>query len=115
MVTFTPPVEPSVSGLSVATKTRTLVAEFGDGYTQRAGDGLNGIAKQVSVTWNALQTADADTIIAFFEARGGFEMFEWTPPRGNTALKWIVTEWQLVPLDSALDAISATFVQVFDL
>lgn len=115
MTTFNPPIQPSISGLSKSVNARALVATFGDGYTQRGSDGLNAIGRTYSLTWNALSVANADTIESFFEARAGYEAFEWTAPRDSVAKKWIVQEWTRSNIDPTLDSISATFIQVFDL
>lgn len=101
--------------MTTASNTRTLAATFGDGYTQRGADGLNGVQKQVPLTWNSLTVAEADTIEDFFIAQGGYIAFAWTAPRDEQPKKWIVTSWNRLSMDQYTDSISATFQQVFDL
>lgn len=114
--TFSPPVNPSVGGLTKSTQPRVLIADFGDGYTQRAGDGLNATERRLSVRWENISAADADMIEAFFEARRGYEAFLWNPPQGGpTGKKWTCPEWERENVDTGIDSITATFRQVFDI
>lgn len=112
--TFTPPFEPSV-GNSTQTDTRSLSAEFGEGYSQRAGDGLNGVKKTLPLVWNGLTVAEADEIDAFFTDHRGYIAFLYTAPRDVTPKKWIVKNWQRPHIDVSLDQFTATLEQVFDL
>ena len=57
-----------------------LLAQYGDGYEQRLQDGINTRGLTVTAIWGALTHADADTIVAFFEARAGVEPFTYTMP-----------------------------------
>lgn len=61
---------------------RTLFAQFGDGYTQSVGDGIN-INKQ---SWPLEFVGRGDyirPIRAFLDRHGGYKAFEWTPPLGG--------------------------------
>lgn len=103
---------------------RTLEAGFGDGYEQRAGDGLNVLEKTWNVTWAAIATADCQTLVDFLEARAGHEAFLWTPARGPQ-IKVKCKSWHRLPvLNDAtdpdnvvgvLDGLTATFECVPDL
>lgn len=115
MATFTPPVQPGVPNLVTNTETRTLEASFGDGYSQRGGDGLNSMIDTIPLTWNALTPAEADQIIQFFRDHKGYMSFDWIPPRELEYKKFICRGWSRQHIDGGLDAISATFQQVFDL
>jgi phage-related protein len=114
MPTFTPPRNPTIP-IDKTVNARANLAAFGDGYTQRGGDGLNNIEETYTINWNGLTITEADEIEDFFIARGGFESFDWTPPRESTASKWLVSEWSRGHRDSDHDYISAKFVKVFDL
>ncbi len=113
MVTFSPPKAPTV-GSQRRTTARILEAQFGDGYSQRAGDGLNSVEDAFSLVWNALSEAEADTITDFFEARGGWEAFDWTPPGEVAARKFRCGEWTR-DWDGAMRRVTANFAEVFDL
>jgi len=95
--------------------TRVLEAQFGDGYTTRAGDGINTIVETWNVEWAALDSTSSAEIISFLEARGGYESFTWTPPGSSTQKKFICKQWSETHPGNSLKNISATFNQVFDL
>jgi phage-related protein len=93
---------------------RVLQTEFGDGYTQRTGDGLN-TQRQI---WNVEFVSDTTTInniVAFLEATNGSDSFDWTPPRQSSALKFRYTEYARQPMGPTTDKLTATFRQEFDL
>jgi phage-related protein len=114
--TFTPSPAPSVTGLSTQTTARVLKAEFGDGYTQRAGDGLNTLPAQVSATWPPMPRATLDAIVSFLEHRRGFEAFAWTVPGEASSRLWTCETWSIAAAGSTnLFTLSATFEQVFDI
>lgn len=117
LLTFAPAITPSVSGIAEEVAPRVLGADFGDGYTQRAGDGLNAIARTVQLTWPAMTFANANAIEAFFEARRGYEAFLWTNPiTPGVERKWTAPKWNKATVGSTdLATITATFKQEFDL
>lgn len=106
--------------ISKQTNARILEAPFGDGYKQRAGDGINAIIDEWSLSWTVGST-DADTLTDFFEARGGWDSFDWTPSGESVSKKWSCKVWSKVPSavkDTSSEevwTISATFKQEFDL
>ena len=87
-LTFTPPdsVEAPSYSSKMKTVARKLVSGFGDGYSQRIRDGIKTQQEVWSLIFSVLNDADAETIMAFFEARGEVEQFYWTNPRGETKL-----------------------------
>ena len=93
---------------------RFLMAPFGDGYSQRSGDGIQTIKEEWSVSFIAMDQTNADTLIAFFEDLEGYQNFTWIPFRQSVAKKFICTNWQESFPGNSLTNISATFVQVFD-
>lgn len=117
MKTFVPPKAPRVGdGASKQVEARIRRAQFGDGYSQRSGDGLNALAATVPLRWGALSVAQADVIEAFFEARRGYEAFLYTLPASLLGeRKWIVTSWSRTADLDDVHSITATFEQVFDL
>ena len=106
--------------ISKKTNARVLEAPFGDGYRQRAGDGINAIVDEWSLGW-IVGSTDADTLTDFFEARGGYESFDWTPSGESVSKKWSCKTWSKTPAvakdssDEEVWNISATFRQEFDL
>jgi len=109
-----PSITPSLSS-SKSVKARILKNEFGDGYSQRAADGLNNTPATWTLTWIGQVYTDMDTLEAFFEARGGWDTIEWTPYREATEKKFICTEWSRSFQGASNDTITAKLEQVYDL
>ena len=99
-------------GTSKETKTRVIKNQYGDGYAQRLGDGINSIVRAWPVTIKASSLVLADEIEGFLEARGGAEAFLWTPPNAAVAVKVICENWRRQDR-IASSVITATFQQVF--
>ena len=57
------------------TTPRVLAAQFGDGYKQRAADGLNSQLRTWNWAFNTLSLAEVTAIINFFKAKGGVTEF----------------------------------------
>lgn len=66
---------------------RMMNAQFGDGYTQRAPDGLNNKIDSWSIIYSKLSTVDIATVEAFIEIVRSGEYFLFTPP-GDIEKKW---------------------------
>lgn len=111
--TFSPPRTPSVDS-EKSVKPKVIRADFGDGYSQRAGDGLNAIRKNYKFMWDALTNAEATELEEFFEAKAGYIAFWYTPPLESTALPFICTEWNKT-YGEATYKVSATFERVYDI
>lgn len=109
MATFT--IAPDFnSPLSV--EPRVLTAQFGDGYSQRTGDGINIAPRTWALTFSSRTTAEKDVIDSFLQARNGIESFDWTPPTG-AAGKFLCKAWQVTPQNAVTWSITATFNEVF--
>ena len=92
---------------------RVLRAEFGDGYSQRAADGINSVRDTYAVSWEGLSRTDANTIDTFLRTHGGHTAFKWTPPGASASRNWLCSEWRVRHSSATLDAITATFVEDF--
>lgn len=108
--------KPSLSS-SRDTETKVLRADFGDGFTQRAADGINNKVNEYNLIWRNIPMEDAQDIVDFLEARGGWESFDWLDifQELPTTIKVVAEQWSRTPTSENLDTISATFRQVFDL
>lgn len=115
MAAFPSSVSAPVAGASRQVEARVLKASFGDGYAQRAADGINTLNDRYDLTWENIDRSEAETILAFLEARGGYESFTWTPPGGATALKWTCETWGRQHINAVLDTVTATFIRCYDL
>lgn len=102
-------------GFNKTTKPRVLLYQFGDGYAQRTGDGINTMPSVYSLSFNGRDVTTANAIIAFLEATKGKSYFWWTPVGETTQIKVIASEWSIAHDSSISRNISVTFTQVFDL
>lgn len=69
--------------LSKASKPRVLTAKFGDGYEQRAVDGINNLAETYTLTFKTRPKADIDDIVAFLDSKQNVTKFTLTLPDTN--------------------------------
>lgn len=104
--TWTPIINPEGNKLF-----RKFTAQFGDGYAQEAGDGINNEVQ----TW-PLQFVGYDYQIRpindFLRAHGGIKPFKWTPPMGEEGL-YVCGEFNIIPQGWKVYSLSATFNQRF--
>lgn len=112
LLVFTPPVPPS-PGTGNQPEVKLLEAEFGDGYTQSAPDGINHIRRVLNLKWEMLSPAQCDQIVAFLTARGGSEPFLYTPSDELTPVKWTCKKWGDERLKNGLRSVNAEFRQSF--
>ncbi|MBD9419812.1 phage tail protein [Achromobacter sp. ACM04] len=90
---------------------RRLTAQFGDGYRQVAGDGINSKVQSWPLTFSGSKK-EMDLIAAFFDRHAGIRSFLWTPPLGEEGL-YEVPGYSINPVGGVAYTISATFQQVF--
>lgn len=88
---------------------KILRAEFGDGYLQAAGDGINPFKEEWDLSFSNRPKSDIDTITAFVRAKNGAEAFLWTPPDEVTAKKWFTTGAINGPTKTGPDSYSVSF------
>lgn len=94
---------------------RLIEAQFGDGYGQRAADGLNHWIDEWDVSWIPLNSTDKDTVVSALDASGGWDYLTWTPPGESTSKKFILDGgYSIRPIGPAHWIISAKFKQVFN-
>lgn len=110
MATFT--IAPSYEAVEVS-KPRVRKTALGDGYEQRIRFGLNTDAKQWRLTFSERTDSERETILAFFEARGGYESFTWTPPRGPSG-QFVCEDWDTTVRRCNRNTIVAVFRRVFE-
>lgn len=102
--------------VSKKTKLNMRVIQFGDGYQQRAGTGINNIGRQWDLRFNAKTETVAMDIQDFLEARKDGSSFYWKPPflnRMDETIKVICKSFDIVPATYNSFDITATFEQVF--
>ena len=64
---------------------QNIETQFGNGYTQSTGDGINTIRQIWPLKFEG-QKADMEPIVNFIRDRQGRELFEWETPMGETGL-----------------------------
>lgn len=114
MAVFTPPIDPSVKSLAEI-KFRTRSVEFGDGYEEVTGDGINNIRHYWQLTFEALTQSEADDIIDFFLDGGGYTVFQYTVPSDSTQRNYRLDGESItkMPKEGALYEVSFKIKEVF--
>ena len=100
-------------GASEASKPRVRRFQAGDGYEQRIRFGLNTDPKEWSLTFSNRTDTERDNIVGFLQDRGGYESFDWTPPRGSAG-KYVCESWEVTVSNCNNNQIQATFRQVYE-
>ena len=71
-------------------KYATIAAQFGDGYMQRAGDGINKKQENWSITYDNLDQTQRDEVWVFIEIVEQSDVIEWTAPGDLSEKNWII-------------------------
>jgi phage-related protein len=109
-----PSIDPSIA-TRLDVKFNRRVLRLGDGYQQRAADGINNKTERYAVVWEGVSDTDADTLADFFDGVYGVVNFAWTPPRESSSKKWIVESYSRGYPHPDNDNLSAIFERVYDL
>ena len=107
-------IQPTYIGTYKNFEARVLVTDFGDGYRQRVGDGINTIRRNYDIEWIGSNT-DIDELETHFEERAGYQSFTWTPPEESTERKWTCMTWSREHMADGISRITASFRQEYDL
>lgn len=91
---------------------RVNSAQFGDGYKQSVGDGLNNELVAWSLSFRDLEHK-IKPIRDFIRLHKGYKPFYWKPPLETEAFLFEVTEFNVAPLGGRAYSLTATFVQRF--
>ncbi|CAH7340692.1 putative Minor tail protein M [Vibrio chagasii] len=65
---------------SFQTSQSMLMIQYGDGYGQRAEDGLNNTRQTGSLIWIPLSLSERDDIQSFWQENGAVKTWLWTAP-----------------------------------
>lgn len=90
---------------------RVRTKQFGDGYAQSVGDGINNKSQSWPVTFTG-QKGRIREIIAFIDRHKGAKAFLWTPPLGDLGL-YKCNGYKLAHRGGQMYAITTTFEQAF--
>lgn len=83
-----------------------LSVQFGDGYSQRAPNGINAKVDSWEISWIWLDDSERDTVLAALDAVGGHDYLTWTP-YGETAEKRFI-----IKADSRFEAFNAGYTKI---
>lgn len=103
-------------GSALAHTPRVLKANFGNGYSQRTGDGFNTDQRTLTARFENLNTAEAQIIEDFLRARAGVQPFWHHVPSSGGTEKALFTcdDWSRSFNDPEYETVTATFVECFD-
>lgn len=100
---------------SVKREYRVLVAEFGDGYSQRTSDGTNTTRDEWNITWGNLDETKRDTVVTALDLKGGFDTHSWQAPGDASSKEWRVLDgYTLSTSGGDIFTISITMRQEFE-
>jgi phage-related protein len=80
------------SSSKLTTALRILEANFGQGYSQTAADGLNNQVDTWDVVFSNISQADKITVMNFLRSVGGSTTFYWTPIDETVEKMWKITK-----------------------
>ncbi len=108
------PIQPPSYPYSDARRPRVLTTEYGDGYIERAADGINIQARSLSLTWENLFKNESDDVFDFLVERAGHKAFLWVPVDDAAPRKFICPEYRKNKTTATTYTVTATFQEVFD-
>ena len=88
-----------------------LKAQYGDGYTQAVGEGINNESGVWPYTYIG-PIDEIEPIRAFLRWHQGYKKFQWTPPFGEPGL-YTCEKFSVLPKGGPLVQLTATFQQTF--
>jgi len=91
---------------------RTLRADFGDGYSQEAGDGINTLTDSWSISVRGRLSGVVGDVKSFIDRHGGYMAFEWDAPAGGRKLFKCREGYSLAHESLDIYTLSATFEEV---
>jgi phage-related protein len=110
---------PLQTHISQATQGQTaykiIEVKYGNGYAQRAGDGINPIQGSWNVEWGVLSAGELGTIVTAFDTARGVDYFTWTPPGDASSKKWVVKQHSRTPLSGDQYSVAATLEETWSL
>ena len=96
-----------------SSKPSVYSARMGDGYEQNTPTGINFAPETWELQFKCRSANVADAILGFLKAQGGYQKFQWTPPRANAPINVICRKWSDATKPGGVTSVSATFEQTF--
>src|SRR4051794_9813207 len=69
---------------------RSIQMRLGDGYSQRAPDGLNPVEWKGNIVYENMSLTDFTTLVTFLDTIGSWGTFDYQPPGASGASKFSV-------------------------
>lgn len=98
----------------IASAARVLEAQFGDGYAQRSGDGLNAVEQSTQATFHGTVSV-IDAAADFLKARAGHTPFFYKPLGEATAKKFVCKKWTRSKVSPETHLLRCAFEEDFSL
>ena len=89
----------------------TREAQFGDGYTQTSGDGINPRSQSWDLTFIGIESY-IKAIKEFLDRHEGTRAFAWKPPLEDLGL-FRCKQYKPSPMGGGNWSLTATFIQAF--
>jgi phage-related protein len=99
-------------GVSIDEEVRTKSMKFGDGYEQRAPDGLNPISMKLSMTFTR-KVEDITPIVSFLRSKSGGQAFTFTPV-GSPEIKVKCLKWSTTIEDVGVHKLKVDMERVYE-
>lgn len=95
-------------------KPRNFSIQFGDGYVERAANGLNTDLPQYNANFTARSSTDNTAIMAFLQTtcQAGVIAFQFQPYADATASLWTCNDFKAKPVAGGYYDITCVFQQV---
>lgn len=90
---------------------RVRKAQFGDGYIQASGDGINTRSQEWDLNFVGTESY-IEEIKAFLDSHEGYRAFQWKPPLEPLGL-YRCEQYKPTPMGGGNFALTATFLQAF--
>jgi len=108
---------PVDNATSIDVAFRTLTADFGDGYSQGAGDGINSRKEAWRISaaghWTDGSGMPVKAMSEFLDRQAGYKAFQWVTPMGQTKLFKCKDGYSLTHEGAGNFKLAATFHEVF--
>ncbi len=115
-MTDTLPSVPAPDGnVTRASKPNMQVANFGDGYSQRATFGMKQTAIQLTLTYSTVLTSEKDILSDFVNAHQNGEAFFFTLPDESVARVWYFTDWKFTYVSAGVFNCNLMMQECFDI
>ena len=102
-------------GYTRQTTPRALIAQFGDGYSQRLIDGINPLMETINVSFSTRDKEEIDHIISFFESKGGVSSFTFTVNQQYYSSPGVSSETDVTSSDElALKVVCSTWNKTYN-